>query len=253
MARLDALVLLRGVREVASHADAEDPIQVSQRRFDAARSISLLYGRLPKARDIARQLRMSWRDVLLLARAPERTHAHRLGRAQSQREADWLTSDRVAYILKLVAGRLQASTLTPQECRVERERLLALGRSRWLHGRRMHLPTDEQIRIAMDGDWDAALTLAEPAPRLGLGDQGRGKYPASTEDVLDRAYEVFGTELTSKEIWCWWPRTASHTAGGANGYGASALQLGRPSVAGEAWLYLTDLLRWISDLTTPST
>ncbi len=53
----------------------------------------------------------------------------------------------------------------------------------------------------MDGDWDAALALADLAPRLPRGDQGRGKYAPTTAEVLDRAYEAHGTELTSKEIW----------------------------------------------------
>ena len=45
------------------------------------------------------------------------------------------------------------------------------------------------------------LALADLAPRLPRGDQGRGKYAPTTTKVLDRAYEAHGTELTSKEIW----------------------------------------------------
>lgn len=188
------------MREVSSHADAEDPIQVSQSRFDTARQHSQLYGGLPRAKRIAARLRMSWREVLQLAHAPDHTHSHRLGRAQSQPEADWLSEDCIAFSLRLVALRLGVESVSPVQYRRERERLLAADRAAWLHGRRLRLPTDEQIRIAADG-WDHALALAQLAPRPGRGDQGQGKYAATTEDVLDRAYEAFGMELTSKEIW----------------------------------------------------
>lgn len=188
------------MREVAGHADPENPTQVSQSRFDTARQHSQLYGGLPRAKRIATRLRMPWREVLQLARAPEHTHAHRLGRAQSKPEADWLNEDCIAFSLRLVAVRLGVESVSPVQYRAELERLLKADRAAWLHGRQLMLPTDEQIRIAAGG-WDHALDLAQLAQRPGLGDQGHGKYAATTEDVLDRAYEAFGAELTSKEIW----------------------------------------------------
>lgn len=200
MGRLDALVLLRGVREVASHADAENPMQVSQSHFDAAREHSHLYGDLPRAKRIVERLRMPWRDVLLLAHSPSSTHAHRLGRAQSEPEQEWLTEDHIAFSLRLVALRLGVESVSPVQYRQQREELLAADRRVWRHGRKLRLPTDEQIRIAADG-WDRALALAKLSARHGLGDQGQGKYAATTEDVLDRCFEAHGTELTSKEIW----------------------------------------------------
>jgi hypothetical protein len=142
---------------------------------------------------------MSWRDVLRLAHSPSETHAHRLGRVQSEPEQEWLTEDHIAFSLRLVALRLGVESVSPVQYRAERDQLMALDRSR-SHGTKLRLPTDEQIRIAADG-WDRALALAKLAPRSGLGDQGQGKYAATTEDVLDRAYEAHGTELTSKEIW----------------------------------------------------
>jgi hypothetical protein len=197
---LDALLLIRGVREVAGQADPENPAQVSQRRFDAARKQTARYGSLPLAKDIAHRLRLPWREVLLLAHTPTEQQAHRLGRAQSRPEQDWLTPEQIAYVLRVIAARLKTGTLTPAQYRDERARMLALSETRWLHGRRLRLPTDDQIRLAA-GDWDHALVLARLAPRLGLGDQGHGKYAPSTADVLERAYEAHGTELTSKEIW----------------------------------------------------
>lgn len=201
MPRLDAMMLLRGVREVASHADAENPIQVSQRRFDAARQVSQSFTSLPRAYRIAERLQMPWRDVLVLAHAPASRHAHRLGRVQTEPAHDWLTRDVIAFALRLVAVRLGVQSVSPVEYRVERAKLLRDDHAAYLHGRQLRLPSEDQIRIAMDGDWDAALALAALAPRAPRGDQGRGKYAPTTAEVLDRAYEAHGTELTSKEIW----------------------------------------------------
>jgi len=201
MPRLDALMLLRGTREVASHADPENPIQVSQQRFDDARQISRTFANLPRAKRIAERLRMPWRDVLALAHAPAQTHAHRLGRIQTEPEHDWLTDDLIAFALRLVALRLDMASVSPVQYRTERAKLLREDRAAYLHGRQLRLPSEDQIRVAMKGDWDAALALAHLAPRPDRGDQGRGKYAPSTADVLDRAYEAHGTELTSKEIW----------------------------------------------------
>jgi len=192
---------LRGVREVASHADPENPVQVSQRRFDQARPVSQSFASLPRAQRIAERLRMSWRDVLALAHAPERTHAHRLGRAQTEPAHDWLTRDLIAFAVRLVALRLEARSVGPIQYRTERAKLLREDYAAYLHGRQLRLPSEDQIRVAMDGDWDAALALAELAPRPPRGDQGRGKYAPTTAEVLERAYEAHGTELTSKEIW----------------------------------------------------
>jgi hypothetical protein len=201
MPRLDALMLLRGVCAVASHADPETPIQVSQRRFDQSRQVSHSFAHLPRAQRIAERLRMPWRDVLALAHAPAYTHAHRLGRIQTEAEQDWLTRDLIAFSLQLVALRLDVQSVSPVQYRMERAKLLREDHAAYLHGRQLRLPSEDQIRVAMDGDWDAALALAELAPRPSRGDQGRGKYAPTTAEVLDRAYEAHGTELTSKEIW----------------------------------------------------
>ncbi|HTZ87561.1 MAG TPA: hypothetical protein VMB05_12910 [Solirubrobacteraceae bacterium] len=201
MPRLDALMLLRAVREVASHADAENPVQVSQRCFDAARQVSRAFANLPRAHRIAECLRMPWRDVLVLAHAPASTHAHRLGRAQTEPAHNWLTHDLIAFALRLVALRLNVQSVSPVQYRTERAKLLREDHAAYLHGRQLRLPSEDQIRTAMGGDWGRALALADLAPRPPRGDQGRGKYAPTTAEILDRAYEIYGTELTSKEIW----------------------------------------------------
>jgi hypothetical protein len=130
MSSLDTVLLLRGVREIASHADAENPVQVSQRRWDQARRQSKRYTGLPLARDIARRLALPWREVLLLAHTPAEQHAHRLGRAQTRAQQDWLTNEHIAYVLRTVAARLNLRTLTPGQYRAERARMLAgIGRA----------------------------------------------------------------------------------------------------------------------------
>lgn len=190
------------MREVAGLADPECPIQVSQRRWDQARKQSARFAGLPLARDIARRLTLPWCEVLQLALAPPETHAHRLGRALTRVEQDWLTDEHIVYALRMVAGRLDIRTLTPGQYRAERTRMLALDRTRWLHGRRLRLPTDEQIRRAVAGDWDHALALARLAPRPGLGDQGHGRRALGTLKLLERCYEAHGTEPTAAELRC---------------------------------------------------
>ena len=199
MQRLGALMLLRGVREVASIADAENPVQVSQRRWDTARAHSKRFAGLPLAKDIARRLRLPWGDVLRLSHADPETHAHRLGRAQTRSKQDWLTDEHIAYVLRMIAARLDAWTLTPGQYRAERSRMLAVDQTRWLHGRRMRLPTDDQLRLAANG-WDRALALACLASRPGLGDQEQGRRALSTVEVLERCYEAHGTEPSALEL-----------------------------------------------------
>jgi hypothetical protein len=65
----------------------------------------------------------------------------------------------LAASLRLVAARLGTDSPTTVEYRADRARLLAEDRVRWLHGRALLLPDDEQV-IAAAGSWDAALRLA---------------------------------------------------------------------------------------------
>lgn len=77
--------------------------------------------------------------------------------------------------------------------------MLAIDRTRWLHGQRLRLPTDEQIKIAA-GDWDRALALARLDRRPGRGDQGHGKRALGTVELLDRCYQAHGTEPSALEL-----------------------------------------------------
>lgn len=126
-----------------------------------------------------------------LARSPPSTHAHRLGRALTRPEQDWLTEDHIAYVLRVVARRLSAQTLSPDQYRREREAMLAVNRRR---RRRLRLPTEDQIRVAV-GDWDAALALASlsaRAPHAGVG--------VSAVELLERCYEAHGAQPSAEEL-----------------------------------------------------
>ena len=187
--------MLQGVREIALIVDAEQPTEIPQRAFDAAREDSARFSDLPPARSIARQLRMPWSDALALAHEPPSKHAHRLGRALTRPEQKWLTHEHIAYVLRLVARKLGTDSVSPSEYRREREAMLAVDSSRYLHGRRLRLPTDDQIRIAVDGDWNRALALADLSARgshTGVG--------ASTLDLLERCYTAHGAQPSAEEL-----------------------------------------------------
>lgn len=197
---MEPLILLQGVREVSALADKWTPLLVSQRAFDLACGLSPEYKDLPAARNIAATLKMSWSAVLQLAHEPASVQNHRLSRKQSSGEQDWLTDDYIGYVLKLVSHRLGVGTLTPSRYRAERTVLLAVDRARWLHGRQLRLPSDDQI-VAATGGWDRALALAGLAARPGLGDQGHAHGNAvSILELLDRCYAVHGAQPSAREL-----------------------------------------------------
>jgi hypothetical protein len=187
--------MLQGVREVSLQGAPKAPARVSQRAFDATCESSPSLPELPPARSIARQLRLPWLDVLRIAHEPPQTHAHRLGRALTRPEQNWLTKEHIAYVLRLVARSLGTNSVSPGEYRREREAMVAVDRSRYLHGRRLRLPTDDQIRAAVGGEWDAALALADlstRAPHTGVG--------ISTVDLLERCYEAHHAQPSAEEL-----------------------------------------------------
>jgi hypothetical protein len=186
--------MLQGVREVSLLADAQEPTGTTQQAFDAARSRSHRFSTVPRAKRIAEQLRLSWREVLALAHEPPDTHAHRLSRKHSEQQ-DWLTEDYIAFALSSVAHRLGRDSISPSQYRSEREKMLAADHKHWLHGRQLILPTDDQIRIALGGDWNRALVLAglvDRQPHTGVG--------ASTVDLLERCYAAHGAQPSAEEL-----------------------------------------------------
>lgn len=89
--------------------------------------------------------------------------------------------------------------------------MLAVSESRWLHGRRLWLPTDEQIRLALRalsvpeahrdtstaGAWAQALKLAglESEPQ-----RTPAVVASSTVELLERCFAAHGTEPSALEL-----------------------------------------------------
>jgi hypothetical protein len=190
---MEPLLLLRGVREVSLLAKPDAPETVPQRAFDAARARSKAVASLPRAKRIVEQLRMPWREVLVVAHEPEENQNKLLAtKTRAATAEDWLTHENVAAVLKLVALRLGADTVSLSEYRVEREKILTADRARWLHGGQLLLPTEEQIMVAV-GSWDDALRGAGLRAQRERGPTKRGKAPTLT-DLMDRFYDEYGVQ-----------------------------------------------------------
>lgn len=191
---MEPLVLLRGVREVSERADRLAPQAVSQRAFDAARAGSG-FPDLPAAHNIARSLRISWAETLSLAHADESERAWRLALKQRVAAQDWLNEGYIAYTLSVVALRLGTRSLSISQYRMERERMLAADHARWLHGRRLFIPNDEQVTTRA-GSWPAALRLAG----LEEPDEWDGLRAPSLVDLMDRFHAHYGTRPVQGDL-----------------------------------------------------
>ncbi len=202
---MEPLLILQGVREISKAARPGAPEAVSQRTFDVARTRSKKHADLPAARRITEQLDLSWREVLEVAQAPVDKHSFLLGRKGVEEFAqDWLTEGYVAFVLRLVARRLKKATLTPGEYRAERDAMLREDRARWMHGRQLLLPNEDQIRAAVigavrgapvAGGWDAALRLAG----LATNERGPSKIKQTIltrMEVMERFYDHYGERPT---------------------------------------------------------
>jgi hypothetical protein len=196
---MELLLLLRGVREVSLLANADDPRGVSQSAFDAARARSAEFAGLPAARQIAAELRVHWRDVLVVAHTPDARQAHLLGlHCRDWAPRRWLTTERIVFALRLVAGRRGAATLTMGAYDAERDALLAADGHDWLHGRRLRLPSADAIRLA-SGGWSAALAAA------GLEADARPRQQIkqailSRLDVMDRFHDCYEEQPTQRAL-----------------------------------------------------
>ncbi len=213
---MEPLQLLRRVRAVTLAANPSEPTTVSQRDFDAtarANGASAPPGgagdALPLARNIAKLLRLPWRDVVALAHEPEGSQNHRLSvKAKDRAPQDWLTPEYASSVLRLAAHRLGADTLTPDRYRAVAEELGAADRARWLHGDQLLVPSDDQIVAACGGPaasgagggWDRALALAGLAPRPGLGDQGLAAPSPPITDLLERFHDAHGAQPTARDL-----------------------------------------------------
>jgi hypothetical protein len=205
---VESLQLLQSVREVTLAANPSEPTAVSQRAFDAARTNA--HGEsgndasLPVARNIAKTLRLPWHEVVAVAHEPEDVQNHRLSQKQTVPYQDWLTHEYVGSVLKLAAHRLGTNTLTPDRYRAVAASLAAADDKRWLHGRQILVPSDDQIIAACGGSaaggWDRALALAGLKPRPGLGDQGLSRKAPPITDVMERFYDAHGVQPSARTL-----------------------------------------------------
>jgi hypothetical protein len=186
-------MLLREVGEVAALANPAEPLSVSQRAFDRACVNSAEHAHLPAARQIARELKLKWPEVLAVAHAPEGKRNYLLNvKTRENAPIGWLTSARIRFALRLVAGRLGADSLTTIAYDAERDVILSEDARDWLHGRRLRIPSAGAIALAAHG-WGAALRIAglrEHAPRKPTIHQ----VIVSRVDVMDRFYDQYGEQ-----------------------------------------------------------
>jgi hypothetical protein len=223
---VDDLLLLQLVREVSILADRKRPEKVTQSAWDAARStLDSAEGSDPdtcylpvspipsSARSIARSLKRPWREVLEIAHEPPTSWAKTLGTSEAENAYHWLTAEHVAYVLKLAARRWGVKKLTAQQYETERKLMIEENR-RYLHGRRLRLPTADQISLFTQreiygvtgvgvprfGTWERATALA------GLGSARRGRrgttvQPLPLLDLLDRYCAAYGSEPAPRRLW----------------------------------------------------
>lgn len=196
-------MLLRGVREVSAVVNAAEPEAVTQRTFDAARGLSRTHAALPAARQITEKLRLPWAEVLAVAHKPEEEQAKLLAlKGKEPSSADWLSEQHIAAVLQLAAARLGMDTVSTNEYRVEREKVLALDRARWMHGSQLLLPNAEQIMHAA-GSWDEALRFAGLREQRKPGATRKKTNAPPLLDLMERFYEVHSVQPTRPALQEW--------------------------------------------------
>lgn len=166
---------------------------MSQRAFDRARARSADHAHLPAARQIATELRLPWREVLVVALAPESGQGGMLvARTREQMPNGWLTLARVRYALRLIAGRLGVDTLPKSDYDAERAVLHAADARDWMHGGRLRLPSARSCSQAA-GDWNAALRAAGLKPYV-PPPFTIPQVIVSRVEVMDRFYDYYGEQ-----------------------------------------------------------
>ncbi|MGH7690211.1 MAG: hypothetical protein ACREN3_11450, partial [Gemmatimonadaceae bacterium] len=103
-----------------------------------------------------------------------------------------------AAVLRLVASRIAAETVSLSEYRVERARILAEDHARPVNGRHVLIPTDEQVMIVA-GSWERGLRLAGLRTTRERAPTKRGKAPALV-DLMDRFYDEYGVQPAAKDL-----------------------------------------------------
>jgi predicted transcriptional regulator len=177
----DLYEIVRVVAEAAAAADPDpfqEPRRVTTRAFNAIKDEVAAkhgYGHIPQAHEICRQLAgvngkpFPWRgllDVVFSDIDLTRLQVQRQAATQIQ-VSEYLREEHVYYALNRAAQLLEQCSLLPDEYEHARAELIRRDRSRFRHGGHLEhlLPTVSQILSLTGDDWDAALVLADLAPR----------------------------------------------------------------------------------------
>jgi hypothetical protein len=203
------------VRAIATQVKPETPEDISQRAFDRARAATG-HEEAPSARAICMRLAdrdgkaMKWERVKELALSDTTSIDHVERQREGAGQARYLTGRAVYFSLRLVAGRLQAKTLTPGEYDADRVALIQEEAARKMPRRIISdlLPTVGQIESLYSGEneddeasWDRALADVGLEPRQQLREQRQQRGRQAESMPLVEAIHLFvehNDELPSK-------------------------------------------------------
>jgi hypothetical protein len=183
--------LLHAVKDVALAADPDEPLRLSQSRWNHARA-KAGHPDAPNANKIASRLALAWPEVLALAFQPARAQDYAIGHRFGSGEADWLTQDRVIYVLKVVALRNKTSVI---DRAIYRRTIPQIQGTR--RDDEAFLPNENQVATMFGGSFEAACRAA------GLTYRGQaGSLPTvnGIVDLIEACYLAHGAEPTAGEL-----------------------------------------------------
>jgi hypothetical protein len=197
--------LIAVVRQVIEKVGAPDPLTVTQAVFDETRS-KAGHAESPRAFRMARQLGVSWSEVLELAFVKSNPDTV-LSSKTAVQGRDWLTRAEVEYYLGRVARHLGTEELSRSDYETGREELVrAAARKGLVEGDNL-IPTEATI-LHRARTWTEAIEwagLREP-PR-----KTKKLYPA--ENALDDFVGDFGA-LPSRRAFSEYQRHRGLSTGG---------------------------------------
>jgi hypothetical protein len=173
--------LLAIVRDVAFFGRPADPVSISQRDYDQARSGPGL-ANTPRAYRIAERLKTPWSRVVEIALAGENRELA-IGTRRTKRLRDELGRDEVVHYLKRVAKHLGVEEMSIGQYEEGRAELIAGDSRRYRHGaQQVRLIPSGQMIVSTAGSWAKALSWADLKTR---------REPLVKRYPLERALDDF--------------------------------------------------------------